>query len=223
MQSQHGIDVSNQNVIKFGSGMNKQWIPLSNFYDYIMMYRGKTYPSSEHAFQAQLLQNTEQMEDFVVGGKYADYECMYEFYPKLSHEKIEQKIRYWKKKNCIGILAKMAIGRIKKSGGKRSLKFWECESTFERILSTKFSHPDMKKIITSTSDSYLLEYDRFGTHRKSRWGGTIDNGKIHGDNQMGALIMNVRKQFMPMDGERLRKWMEKKGYDGTRLEVACFF
>lgn len=56
----------------------------------------------------------------------------------------------------------------------------------------------LARVLLSTGDRYILEFDR-GAGRakrkgsKARWGGLVENDRVVGSNQMGALLMRVRE------------------------------
>lgn len=202
MQSQHGKQVSQAERIPivFWSNCSGKYGKLSNFHHLKegILFRGRTFPSSEHAFQSCFV--PEDMKDcFTVSGTFGDYYSGFKsLYPSASSDFIQKKVDYWKKKNNIGILAKMAVNR-KRLGSmnieKKSMSFEECEDTFFHILQKKFEIPDFKNVLLSTGKCYLLEFDRFQQESEdkiSRWGGKIINHKVWGHNQMGSLLMKVR-------------------------------
>lgn len=205
MEPQHGRSVDQTAAVAFHS--NAKWPNnmLSNFHEALVIRGGKSFPSSEHAFQAAL--SRDGVHDFTSEskiGRLTPEACALVGFPE---SKSKNKCDYWRKKNNVGILAKKLIGRHKKRGGKRAIDRAECESLFKEILLDKYTrNPQAKKVLLDTRDAYLYEFVRSSNSRFQatgeieRWGAMIVDGKVVGDNQMGALMMWVRDKIREREG-----------------------
>lgn len=199
MERQHGKYVDENKVIKFYSNAKPPLNLLSNFFETNVVIDGNVYPSSEHAFQAYLSSNP---EDFMLEskiGKLTPEACNFVGFPS---SKMHAKCDVWSKKNNVGILAKMLISTHDKLGLKRSIPREECEVVFKKILLEKFrSNSTARKVLLDTKDAYLLEFVKSSNRRFKkngeieRWGAMMVDGKVVGDNQMGALMMWVREEL----------------------------
>lgn len=70
--------------------------------------------------------------------------------------------KYWTKKDNDGIITKIAtnIKVCKKLGLTRKDNFLSTDSLWISLLTKKYKIKEFKKILLSTKNSYLLEYDR---------------------------------------------------------------
>ena len=147
---------------------------FSNFFPSPIVYKGKTYPTSEHAFQAM---------------KFVDY---------IEYQEV---IRTANTPNMAKILACQRTGGQYKwrtdmnptilSYKKQGVKLrqdWEevkIEIMYE-ILMEKFStNQKLKKVLLSTGNSMLVEH----TTRDDFWG---DGGDGSGQNMLGKTLVKVR-------------------------------
>lgn len=200
MEPQHGRSVDAATAIAFHSNAKAPYNILSNFHEVEVIRNGVSFPSSEHAFQAAL--SREGVRDFTSEskiGKLTPEACALVGFPK---KKLKEKCDYWKKKENVGILAKKLIRKHKLRNSKREIDRAECESLFKEILLDKYTrNPHAKKVLLDTHDAYLYEFVRSSNARFQktgeieRWGAMIVDGKLVGDNQMGALMMWVRDEI----------------------------
>ena len=172
---------------------------LSNFYATVIQFDGKVYPSTEHAFQAQLSVHLEAYTLTSAIGKLTPEACHLVGFPD---NKKHAKCDFWSKKDMVGILAKMLIAKHAQLGLKQKVTREESEDLFKKILLEKFrSNSTARKVLLDTKDAYLYEFVRSSNKRFQkngeieRWGAMIVDGKVVGDNQMGALMMWVRKKL----------------------------
>jgi predicted NAD-dependent protein-ADP-ribosyltransferase YbiA (DUF1768 family) len=194
----------------FWSSAKQPWHRLSNFQEMPVRYGGRDYPSSEHAFQAQLDMRGPEM--YMTNGPLVAYTAQ-SFretgaFPGMDEDKLQRKADWWAQKANIGILAKLAIKRAKDKKMKKSMTIDECALVFLEILLDKFDrNPTLKDVLLNTRDTYLLEFER-GAERvfrksngakRTRWGGMVVDGKIMGDNQMGKWMMVVRKELQLLE------------------------
>ena len=191
MNSNHGLDVSKRKIIHFGSNCKPPYNMFSNFHACDILYKGYTYTSTEHAYQAQLV---DEPHIFAADGPIATLSIESFMYLGYSEKVATQKLKFWKAKQNVGILAKLLVKRFStKNIGKE-----KCAYLFTEILLVKYSQPMFRNVLLDTADSYLLEFDKssernFRSQNIVRWGGMKVNDKIIGHNQQGVLHMIVRQ------------------------------
>ena len=203
MESHHGKILTDKQIIAFGSNQKAPYYLLSNFAECIVHYRECNFPSSEHAFQSQLVNDYEKKNAFLNTGVLGDWEAGFKQFYK-DNDVAQKKREYWKKKKNIGILAKMAIGKNK---DKMHMTSEEAYKVFHEILLAKFNqNENLKQLLLDTGDAYLFEFDRSARRldqlnppRRVRWGAMIVEGVVIGHNQMGALLMKVREDLFRED------------------------
>ena len=130
-------------------------------------------------------------------------------YPRKSPEEVRKKTEYWKNKNNIGILAKLAIGRAlngtkaeKKAVGITLKPSIECETyqsawvVWEPILRAKLAQcASFRAQLQMHKGLYLLEFSRSAQRIEAKtgdpvkWAGMIVDNKLHGLNWMGCFLM----------------------------------
>ena len=77
-----------------------------------------------------------------------------------------------------------------------------CAEVFFDILVAKYTQNEhLARVLLSTGDRYILEFDRGAGRAKRagrtcRWGGIVEDGRVVGSNQMGALLMRVRDRLL---------------------------
>lgn len=200
MESTHGVDVHERTVTRFWSGAPRPLCVLSNFAYSPLRIDEIEYTSSEAAFQAQLVK-TEYRERLFSAqtevGQLTESAFVSVGVPRIAAAK---KVKYWKAKNQVGILAKMKIKKVSVAH-KKTLTRDECESVFKRILLEKYkTNKAARDALLATGDDFLLEFDR-GADRKfrrghiTRWAGMVVDGKVVGHNQQGSLQMWVRLEL----------------------------
>ena len=181
-----------------GSGQRDPHHRLSNFHACRVEFEGVVYPSSEHAFQAQRVSPRERRDLFSIEGPYADLDAGFKNLFPRDPEKAERKAAYWRKKDNVGILAKMIVNRTK---NLIEMNAERCAEVFFDVLMAKFAQNEhLRDVLASTGDRYILEFDRGAGRAKragrtSRWGGLVEDGRVVGSNQMGALLMRVRERL----------------------------
>ena len=195
MNSCHGKPVQGD-VVKFYSGAQAPHCLLSNFSACRVYYEGEWYPSSEHAFQASMVPQETRKKLFSVESDIAELTPAAFVAVGVPAKDAEKKVKYWGKKNMIGVLAKQRINRI---SSKLTLSKEDCESVFIEILLSKYrQNEEHRKTLLSTGDAFLLEFVRssaakFDSEGKiDRWGGMVRDGHVVGHNQQGSLQMHVR-------------------------------
>jgi len=203
MQSQDKLNVKGRTIISFNSNSVMPLNILSNFNGCEITFDEIIYPSSEHAFQAHLIPK-DKRNMYSVAGPYSklNIETFRIFFPKLTDEKLINKVKYWERKSNVGILAKMASkpAHLSKHHGlvRTMISKEDAEELFKSILVCKFEqYPKFRNLIINTGTSYILEFDKSATRLEekgltSRWGGMIVNDMVVGNNQMGVLMMWLR-------------------------------
>lgn len=195
--------------VYFGSGSKNKWI--SNFAEIPggMQFRGLRFATSEHAFQALRVEDSE-MKRFAVGGDLGSLEEGGKLVFPAS--KVEKKIKYWKARSSpklSGIVPKMAINKSVKKLPKRGIvklrpksevpeTRQQLEKVWKEILASKhLACPQFREQLAATGASKLVELDR-GAKRRSdagdppRWTGLVKNGVLYGQNYMGECMEKIR-------------------------------
>lgn len=128
------------------------------------------------------------------------------FYPTVEHAFQANKTTNRTKRREISRLS--TPGQAKRAGRSLNLiKGWEEIKIplMRNLLTIKFHHPDLKKLLLSTNDRYLIE----GNHWNDEfWGcipikstrGTTDVIIWHGKNHLGKLLMEIREGLIDFDG-----------------------
>ncbi len=166
-----------------------------SYIDVILGGQRRRFPSSEHLYQA-CKALPEHAEEFCVSSPIGELTEKGFVFAGAKPEKAAAKVKFWSRTRAVGILAKMRIEMLKKQGATRSLSGEECYRVFKQILIAKFvQDPFARAALEATGDAYLLEFVRSaGMDGKNElWGGIEKDGYIIGNNQMGALIMEVRE------------------------------
>ena len=179
--------VEGEPYIYFGS-TTKTHYQLSNFF-YVedgVTVNGITYPSTEHAFQAQKFIEKER---FSVNGDLGSPEGFSVVYGPVGNKKKE----YWMKKKAIGILAWLVAHKKQGFPGlTRDPKYKYVDENWLTILRAKYQNPALKKLLIDTGNTYLIEFNRSSD---SFWGGFVKDAKLNGTNHMGQLIMLIRDEL----------------------------
>jgi predicted NAD-dependent protein-ADP-ribosyltransferase YbiA (DUF1768 family) len=195
------MEINKDNVLYFGSGTKCK--ELSNLYKCEILYKGNVYNSVENVYQSLKFIESDHHR-FMKCGDLGGYDGLIKygniFYGNnKSKEEIEKKMEYWRKKNCIGIIAKMS-GNIKYSK-KLGLTFIGIKNdVFKEILKIKFENEKFKKILENSKGKYLVEFSRsckknFEKGIIEKWCGLVDDNKLYGENLMGNIIMDIRENL----------------------------
>mgnify|MGYP007125099313 CR=1 FL=1 len=198
MDSCHGRPVDEtETIISFNSGAKHPHFKLSNFSACPegVLHQNIMYPSAEHAFQAYRFPQEMRESLFSVHSDIAELSHKSFAAVGVPMKHTEKKMKYWGKKNMVGILAKMKANRL----DGRKLTHLECECAFVDILLAKYSkNEEHRSALLGTGDAFLLEFVRssVANFKKrgtiERWGGMLEERRICGHNQQGALQMHVR-------------------------------
>lgn len=183
-----------ENYISFFSNAKFPLHKLSNFAECEIIFNGKKYISTEHAFQSRKYIK-EDRKRFRITGDLGNIDG---FNIVFDEKDVENKINYWMKKKNIGIIAKMATDKKRgvKLGLNRDENFESDYELWEEILLAKFSIDEFKEILLNTGNKYLLEFSRNAKNRNDEyWGGIIENGKLYGKNMMGKYLMKIREKL----------------------------
>lgn len=182
----------------FYSNAKKPLNKLSNFNECKIkgIVRGKSYifPCSEHYYLAHFLNDIDDIKDLEVNGKYGTYDALKYFFKEKD---IDKKIKYWSKKNNIGIVAKMLKNNSEKLNIElRIINKSEKEKIWTKIILDKYTqNQEHKKVLLETNDKILIEFGR-GSKKDSFYTGKIVDGELIGKNYMGEKIMEIRKKLI---------------------------
>ena len=172
---------------------SKKHHQFSNLYECKVTVDGKTFPSSEHAYQ--YIQKVDgSHEDWCVGGKFADWD--YVLGVINEHRKVS--VEHWKKKNMIGVLAIQVIRHPKTFGVKLLPPNHAMSISKERwlpILDAKFQGGMLSQLLKTSG--ILVEQDRKAKVRKGKWGGLVQGGVLYGPNIFGNMLTAFRDSKRP--------------------------
>jgi|SRR3990172_2081900 len=190
-------------VLPFFSNAIKPMFKLSNFAHIRegINVDGIIYPSSEHAYQAQKFVEKDRSR-FSITGDLGTWDGM----RLVAGKDWENKIKYWAKKESIGIIAKMASKSPKLTlTPKRAFK--SSHYLWMKILRRKYVVDEFASILKGTGNAYLLEFDRGAKRGQAKgttsiWGGIIENGKLIGENIMGKYLMKVRADLIEFSNSK---------------------
>ncbi len=174
---------------------SKKHFQFSNLYKCNVTVDGKTFPSSEHAYQCLQKVNGSH-EDWCVGGKFADWE--YVLGVINEHRSKPVSAEHWKKKNMIGVLAIQVIRHPKTFGVKLLASNNEMSISKERwfpILDAKFKGDLLSQLLKTSG--ILVEQDRKAKVRKGKWGGLVHEGVLYGPNIFGNMLTAFRDSKRP--------------------------
>ena len=187
--------------VKFYSN-SKDHYQFSNLYAAeVIVKKGSTlgarrdyrFPSAEHAYHCVQKVQT-PWEHWEVGGKFATWEYVF----GIMNEHGKYSMKHWKKKNMVGILAKLVINHPKTFGVKLVAPNYELSISKVRwfpIFEAKFKG-DLRSMLLKTSGT-LMEHDRKAGTRPSKWGGLVKDGGLYGNNHMGNLLTQYRDSIRP--------------------------
>lgn len=190
--------------IYFNSSSKSPYHLLSNFHqiDGGIKYDDIIYNSVEHAYQAQKFIKSDRIR-FSETGDLGDFSA-FRTYGSIFFKKSvdpENKIRYWSKKNNIGIVAKMASNpkyakqlrlTFEKEKSRKNI-----ERLFLNILLQKYSYKKYFDVLIDTKNSLLIEFSRsakrnYDNGSVDMWTGMVLDGKLYGENLMGQYLMKIR-------------------------------
>ena len=145
---------------KFYSNAAKPLNLLSNFsiIDEGIVIDGLEFPSSEHAFQAQRFNKSEDRVRFTTSGDLGQVDSGFRLI--YGKDEWEKKRDYWMKKGNIGIVAKMAASEKYRKDLDLTInsKFQSTDEMWIKILSAKFRIEKFRSVLLATSGKYLLEF-----------------------------------------------------------------
>lgn len=205
---------------------------LSNLGVSPVHYDGIDYPSVEHAFQAQKFQDKHLFSTSGVFGNPTDHfhEGWTAYFAAKTprgdnSKKVEQKKKYYAKKNTYGVLAKMVNNLSRKPGksvllGLRPNPNWNFGDAHERLwltlLRSKFQDPAMRTLLLETGDAYLIEYQKFekvkgtDTDLVDFYTAYYNDGECKHCNEprcnaIGKFLMKIRDEIRPKRKSPTRK------------------
>jgi predicted NAD-dependent protein-ADP-ribosyltransferase YbiA (DUF1768 family) len=194
--------LSNKLVVNFNSNTKGPLCRLSNFFESHVVdvtRKNVVYPSAEHYFQSMKCVPAHR-KHFYVDGKLGSWAGAFQV--------LTDDPERWRRKQMIGIIAKMAVepNRAKKLGivlkthkksSKRVETYEEACKTWLPILRSKFKNRELATVLQSTGpDSYLLNQSDPHRDQNCRCGGHIDStGKMSGSNWMGRMMAQIRTEL----------------------------
>jgi len=201
------INIKKEDVLYFGSAMKLR--ELSNLYECDILFEGDVYNSVENVYQSLKFKKEDRVR-FMKDGDLGGYDGLIKygkiFYGKnKSQEELNKKMEYWKKRKCIGIIAKMSSNKkyVEKLGltyNKEIFNDYEKKLIFKEILMIKFNNKKFNKILEESKGKILIEFSRSSKRNYEngiieKWCGLVDNGVLYGNNLMGNIIMDIRKNI----------------------------
>lgn len=196
---------------------------LSNFYECSCVVEGHEFVSAEHAYQA--LQKMSNLSDWVVGGRFSDWD---EVYRIVNEDRATKKRKplsaaRWKKKNQIGILAILVIRRSKLFGLQWKPRDDALSISYEHrwrpIFEAKYSDPTLRQSLMATQGP-LIEFKRGGhkemlkafnnglaagmsaekanaaAHQVELWGAYNIGTEVWGQNMTGKNLTRFRDELL---------------------------
>jgi predicted NAD-dependent protein-ADP-ribosyltransferase YbiA (DUF1768 family) len=151
------------------------------------------FPSAEHYYLAHFMKNKNDIKKLEIGSEFSEYKSLKYFFKE---DKIPNKIKYWSKKNNIGIIAKM----IKNNPDKvniilKTITHKEKEIIWTKIITDKYTqNEEHQKILLDTSDKLLIEFGK-GSKKDSYYTAKVVDDEIIGKNYMGKKLMEIRKKL----------------------------
>lgn len=185
--------------VYFGSGSKLKI--MSNFADVGgLEFEGRVYATSEHAYQALRVEE-EDRDRMAVGGDLGGLEGLKVI---LGEEEGKKKMDWWGRGEVklSGIVAKMVVKEERNGKLEVPLKLKKGDlegkdEIFMRILLAKWeASKKFRDALRASGDRVLVELDRGAARKngKSVWGGVVKNGVVVGENRMGKLMMELRRQ-----------------------------
>ena len=195
------------NYLYFGSTTTLN--QLSNLYECSLQYKGSFYPSIEHIFVSLKFQEKDRHR-FMIDGDLGHYPALITYGELFYGKKIglggyTKNMEYWKKRKCIGIIAKISsnIKYYRKLGLQHIPEISDDEKMiiFKDILQIKFDIPFFRHILLKTCGFYLVEFSRSAKRNyqngiKEKWTGYIENQLLYGHNYMGYILMDIRNNYI---------------------------
>lgn len=222
------MDFNGTGHVYFGSSSSAVTRKLSNFSDCVVKGRmfvldssggiskeEFTFPSSEHMWWAHFMYRRCDISRLAIGGDLSTIESgLTLLYKSMDSKKLSGKIKYWKNRNCVGIVAKVLANRDKKKnlrtrageiGLQMSIhpmkeygKQGDSETLvniWKDILMSKFStNMDHRNVLVGTGHKFLVEFCRMH-EEKQFWAGKVKDNVLYGRNFMGLCLMATRKSF----------------------------
>lgn len=158
---------------------------LSNFYAIPITYRGKTYESVEHAYQAQKFKKSTLQS--------VSKECLDEINKVLrargSLHEFESAENIFTTELLSSGNAKLIADVLRQHDYVR--EDWDDRKMplMAELLLQKFQHPELKELLLRTGDKYLVEGN---TWQDTLWG--VCEGR--GRNLLGLLLMEIRDNVL---------------------------
>ena len=155
-----------ENATRFWSNAKAPLHMLSNFYACPCKVAGYTFPSAEHAYQA-LQKMSDNIKDWTTEGIYSKWGKVYRIVNQYRTKRGGKELKPgpWKRKNQIGILAKLVITHSKAFGlswkAQDDTLRISYENRWRPIFESKYSDPILRRVLSGTRGP-LIEFKRGG-------------------------------------------------------------
>lgn len=181
-----------ENTVTFHANASGATGLLSNLRAAKVLWDGREFASAEHAYQASKLV-PEQRDQLAVGGRLGGWAG----WSLVSSKPTSQ----WHKKNNVGIIAKLAVGNVKRAHGlglrllpDRSHDEAHLEALWREILDSKFREtPALRQQLLDTAPRVLLEQALRGA--PNAWNAQLKDGQMRGGNRMGRYLQACRERL----------------------------
>ena len=199
----HLSDMTNVKVLPIGPHSDGYGRNLSNALYTPFKYKGKMYPSADHAFQAQTV-HVDQRGLFELGGILSNIHTGLEtVWPNYTYEHNRSRMVHYlcKGERCmVGIIARFATHKESPLhlSFLPALTFDEATELWMDVLRAKYMDPFMQNELLITNDMYILQYNPFQEAKSdntSRWSGQVIAGVLYGHNHMGNILMRLRREL----------------------------
>ena len=155
---------------------------LSNFHKVTIPWRGKIFPSVEHAYQSSKFDCNSLLSMPV--SLWQEILKMIELPVSDISKLFTTDCKSGNIKKIANLLTKHKLIRDNWDEIRVGIMI--------ELLVTKFSNPDMRSQLLSTGNKYLIEGNDWGD---TFWGACMERGKLRGRNILGLILMNIRKKI----------------------------
>ena len=167
-QGLHPSGMLEGDATRFYSNAKAPLHMLSNFYACTCKLAGYTFPSAEHAYQA-LQKVTDNIDNWTTEGIYSKWDKVYNIVNRYRKKRGKKPLKPgpWKRKNQIGILAKLVISHSQAFGldlkARDDALAISYKNRWRPIFEAKYSDPILQHTLLGTRGP-LIEFKR-GGHR----------------------------------------------------------
>lgn len=194
-------------TIKRGD-LDSAWIELNPFLETFFVDENETieFLSIEHLWHALKATDRLMFREFAIGGRFGGVDRE-NFAQVFSDDEADAKLKWWMKKQNVGIIPKMAAN---KSRGKKLGISTRMDYERERpapdlekriwlaLLRRKYNqNAEHRRLLLKTRNAKLIEFARGAARANSNehWGGCLVDGRVVGENVMGGYLEEVRNEI----------------------------